>query len=307
MASMELGLSTTAFLDFDPPRHLPLMARFGIHCVELSTDCFDRLNAAVFRHLAAAIQDAGVAVNSIHVPYCCPGQLTRCSISDTDMSTRQQALDMAGVCLERLQALGGRCLVLHPSGDCVADDERQERIDLLQEGLLQLLARLPETLPMRIGVESLHKTSLGRDARDLVEIVDAVGSSRVGICLDTNHANLIENIVDATRVYGPRLLTLHISDNDGAAERHWLPMRGVIPWQEWMRALAKTGYSGPLVYEVSAREAADRSLSDEDMLAEIRRNGDCLLSWAQPLTSRQGGATQCSASPARTGGRRVAN
>ena len=51
-----------------------------------------------------------------------------------------------------------------------------------------------------------------------------------------------------TRI-GARIVTLHIADNDGKDERHWLPGNGVNDWIAISRALQQTGYRGLFLFE----------------------------------------------------------
>lgn len=82
-------------------------------------------------------------------------------------------------------------------------------------------------------------------------MLDRLDRRGVGVCLDVNHSNLGENPVEALGRYGARILTTHISDNDGIQERHWMPGRGVIAWKEWGEAMLAHGYAGPIIYETS--------------------------------------------------------
>ncbi len=274
MPAYELAVSTTVLEPFDAPRDIPLLGSYGISALEVSVNCFaDLQDRARFRGLSAAIRAAGIAVNSIHVPFHSTSLGRSCSISDPDGAARAETLDMARLCLERLLALGGRYLVIHPSTEPIADEQRQERIDLCLQGLEELASWLPSPSPVKIAVECLPRTCLGHDSTELLGILDAVGSDHIGVCLDVNHANLREGVVEATRRYGPRIISLHISDNDGLDERHWLPFRGVIPWGEWLPALREAGFGGPLLYEVALWQGPEGHLLEAPaILAAIEEN-----------------------------------
>ncbi len=268
MSRNPLGVSTCVFRAFSLS-DLEHLRRQGIRQIELSTNCYERLqDPAGFRELAAALAGAGIAVNSIHVPFYQDGFVT---IADPDPRTRQLAMDMARLCLERLETLGGRCLVIHPSGEPIADGERAGRLALCVESLRALLGEAGAA-PARIAVECLPRTCLANKAGELLAILDTVGEGALGVCVDVNHANLYEDAVEATRRYGARILTLHISDNDGLDERHWLPGQGIIPWREWLAALVATGYAGPLMYEVNAAPADGGPGANARHLEAIRRN-----------------------------------
>jgi sugar phosphate isomerase/epimerase len=73
-------------------------------------------------------------------------------------------------------------------------------------------------------------------------------------------------------VLGDRLLTLHISDNDGIDERHWLPGQGIINWPGFIRALESSNYAGAFVYETTSKTGPGLHA-----LAEVRENFSDLL------------------------------
>lgn len=280
MSTRELGVSTSVFKNFQPAEDLPLLRCNAISQVELSFNCFEHLlDAEKFRRLSVFLDDANVAVNSIHVPFRSASRGAPCSISDFDPLVRAEAIEMALICLERLQALNGRYLVIHSSTEPISREERARKIELCQKNLALLVSRFPAHSSVKIAVECLPRTCLGRDSHELIDIVDSAGSDRVGVCMDVNHANIRENVLDATRRYGSRILTLHISDNDGEDERHWLPLRGVIPWREWICALVDTGFDGPFLYEVSlAKEDTGQPLDAATVLGTIRRNAERVFS-----------------------------
>ncbi len=271
---MAVAISTTVLEPFDPPRHLPLLTRYGISQVEISLNLQEHLeDEARFRALADCLRASGVAVNSVHVPFYSAAERQGFSLSDPDGGRRQRALDWACLCLDRLLALEGHFLVIHPSTEPIAAEERASRSERCREGLAFLLARLPGAAPVRIAVECLPRTCLGHDSRELLDILAPLPSDRIGICLDVNHANLREDLLTATQRYGTRILTLHVSDNDGVDERHWLPSEGVIPWRDWLPALLATGFTGPLLYETSPRvQGSEQPLAAEVALARIRDN-----------------------------------
>ena len=40
-------------------------------------------------------------------------------------------------------------------------------------------------------------------------------------------------------------MTLHVSDFDGVDERHWMPGKGIVDWNDVIAALVEVGYEGP--------------------------------------------------------------
>lgn len=78
----------------------------------------------------------------------------------------------------------------------------------------------------------------------------------LGVCYDTGHANMVwrEKAPEILERYGDRLYAVHIHDNNGAMDSHWLPGTGSIEWEKAMGTIAKSAYEGALVLELSSRE-----------------------------------------------------
>lgn len=72
-----------------------------------------------------------------------------------------------------------------------------------------------------------------------------VDSKNVGILLDTYHMNIEENnIGDAIRTAGNKLVGLHVGENNRTA-----PGRGHLDWNEIYSALKDVNFSGRIVAE----------------------------------------------------------
>ncbi|GMQ55808.1 sugar phosphate isomerase/epimerase [Vallitalea sediminicola] len=82
-------------------------------------------------------------------------------------------------------------------------------------------------------------------------ILKNIKSDWLGVCYDSSHANLYStSICEVLNKYGNRLMALHLSDNDGCTDRHWLPYEGVIDWNEIIIKLEEIEYTGNLSFEV---------------------------------------------------------
>ena len=90
------------------------------------------------------------------------------------------------------------------------------------------------------------------DIAELTDLCDAFGDpAHVGVCYDFGHANLTggrhrQNL----NAIASRLKAIHVQDNHGNADEHLLPFFGAIDWQDAMRGLAESGYSGDLTFEI---------------------------------------------------------
>ncbi|AEE92051.1 Xylose isomerase domain-containing protein TIM barrel [Tepidanaerobacter acetatoxydans Re1] len=84
-------------------------------------------------------------------------------------------------------------------------------------------------------------------------VLSEIQSDYLGLCYDSSHARL--NGEEALlEDFGHRLIALHISDNDGQKDRHWLPGNGIIDWNKFLESFPKDSYSGNLTLEVCPTE-----------------------------------------------------
>ena len=70
-----------------------------------------------------------------------------------------------------------------------------------------------------------------------------------GICIDTEHRNLCGVPVNALRIAGSHLITLHIQDNHGEQDEHLLPDLGQINSPGVSQVLKDIDYQGVFMYE----------------------------------------------------------
>lgn len=245
MLRNELGISTSIFRIFQPEK-LRLLSANGVKYVELSTNCYETFQQKqLYSQLCDILEETGLAVNSIHVPFS--GTM---DISSENKSDRQATIDAAKFCIEKLAQLKGRCIVIHPSWEPVEDHERARRLDLCRSSL-DVIGTYAISENIQIAVEHLPRACLGNTSLEITQLVESLNGKNFGICQDVNHCNLQEDLVKATVSYGQRIITVHISDNDGIDERHWMPGLGVIAWKEWMQTLVNAGYTFPFTYELT--------------------------------------------------------
>lgn len=263
---MPLGISTWALnglapdgianvLDGGPhylPEHGPGIRRFAdemadviltskIRSVEIwhNWGLYDDYVLAPFMRLAEAR-----LIGSMHAPF---GHAF-------DVSSLTEDVRRAGVAACRTAAgllyrLGGDVLTVH--GGTATDDPFQ--IPLRTERTIRSLIELSdfcEPLGIRVALEIIVGHVPGNTGLAVREILDRVRRPNVGACIDVNHVLPPSALVATVRELAGRIFTLHISDDDGIEEKHWLPLRGAIDWHALIKALEEVGYTGPFPYEV---------------------------------------------------------
>ncbi|OXS59307.1 hypothetical protein B1A99_11840 [Cohnella sp. CIP 111063] len=227
-----------------------------IRCIELAWrndefDIFDSANERMLGRLAARARELGIEIWSLHLPYGEAWDVSVIHSGDRDaaISRHLRLLGMA----DRWNI---RTTVLHPSWEPIPQAERQQRLSACQQSLA-LLSESSSRLGVRIAVECLPRTCLGHTSEEMAVLLEA--DERLGVCCDVNHLTR-ETPARFIQALGSRLFTVHMSDNDGIDERHWLPGQGVIRWNDVIGALADRGYDGPFMFE--ARPVQPSRLAD---------------------------------------------
>jgi sugar phosphate isomerase/epimerase len=100
---------------------------------------------------------------------------------------------------------------------------------------------------------------LGGDVNTLYSLLEGLTSECAGICFDTSHANLMrEPILQTLERLAPRLKTLHVSDNYGRFDDHFVPGEGTIDWPALSGVLRTAGYDGTFMLELLPGQHHDR-------------------------------------------------
>ncbi len=202
------------------------------------------------------IDSTGMNVWSVHLPFS-----RTLDISVTDDSLRRENVAFMAKMIRRSAIFAPQRLVLHPSSEPIADEDRERRIACAIESIRELQPAA-DAIGALLCIENLPRTCLGNTPEELVRIVDAVPG--VYICFDTNHyvGGTTAHFID---VAGERIRTVHMSDFDFENECHWLPFEGEIDWAAFLRDMEeKAHYDGVWMHEVKRirRNGAETATAD---------------------------------------------
>jgi sugar phosphate isomerase/epimerase len=233
-------------------RHGPAAGRFaairqfGIEFIEpqFDIDARDADDLPFLEGMRQDISGAGLAVWSAHSPFG-----TEVDISSSDPAIRTRGVQAILRAARGALFLGAKVMVVHCGDLC---DETADRKDPLSRSLeaLQQIVEGCTPLGVQIALVNLPPDHLTSSAEELMRMVEAFPAERVGVCLDTGHANMAGILLETIERAGPRIVTVHLHDNDGSADQHRVPGEGTIDWIAVRDALARSNYAGPLMFEV---------------------------------------------------------
>ncbi|WNQ13967.1 sugar phosphate isomerase/epimerase family protein [Paenibacillus aurantius] len=241
----QLGMSYNAAKPLD----LSSLADNGIRCMELNwreLDIFTPENRRTCTRIVNEARNAGISVWSLHIPFGVEWDL-----SSLDAQVREAAHGKIAWVIELASEWGIPNAVLHPSYEPIRPEERQSRLEVCRQSLNRLTEQV-ERLHLTLAIECLPRTCLGHSSTEIRYLLE--GNPALNVCCDVNHL-FKESPESFIRELGSRIVTTHISDNDGVDEKHWLPGSGVIQWPNVFRSFQETRYRGPMIFEVRNQTA----------------------------------------------------
>lgn len=102
---------------------------------------------------------------------------------------------------------------------------------------------------VRIAIENLRPGSF-----DTIEkILSRYGSDYVGLCYDSGHGNLeiCSDGLDHLEKLNDRLISMHLSDNDGTDDQHNPLFSGKVDWARLARIIAESSYTKCVNMEIT--------------------------------------------------------
>jgi len=171
--------------------------------------------------------------------------------------------------IDLYEAIGIKNMVLHCDNMIDTTFNKQEKVEKNIEKL-RILAEYVKDKDITICLENLRPHSpdqpelVDRNADDLLYIIDRIGSSRFGICLDTGHLNLTDkNQREFIIKSGSKLKALHIANNEGVTDQHMMPFsRGTVDFVEVVKALREIEYKGLFNLEIPGERRAPLEVRD---------------------------------------------
>ena len=245
----------------------------GYDCADLQTfvntetewfSAPDRLRR--WREAGRIARDCGIELSQIHGPWRFPPR-------DASEADRRERFDRMAQALEGAAAVDAPVMVVHnimPFG-CEENPDPDRFMDL-NRGFFSRLLERAKACGVVIALENMPFPGLILSSpAQVLAFVREFRSPYMKACLDTGHAAVLGlSAGESARLIGREALAcLHVHDNDGRRDLHWLPCQGVIDWEDFSRALSQIGFEGSFSLETdvpgrlpaAAREAWERALA----------------------------------------------
>ena len=242
----------------------------GINHVELS--CPSHIDIETIKK----IKNSGLDIYSAHSDFI------DVDISSPDTYSREKSIMLIKSRIRLLSETGVQIIVIHPGDWCENPLEKEERINNSINSFTQI-ALFANSLNVKVAVENLPPGFVADDIstmkRILAETRKALNrNNSIGICLDTGHANLTNNLMDYLKYFGNDILTMHIHDNLGnnnndprnaGDDSHLLPGAGNIDWIKFFDYLGDS-FNGGFIFELISRKEDYTSANDEEIMTILK-------------------------------------
>lgn len=268
----KVGLSCCGFALND--ENFRKLQQSGVSAIEISM-APDQYKDIRYGEVQAYAKRYSVELWSFHLPFM---PFREIDISSCLKELRDNAVRLYKVLIEKAANIGIRTFVIHPSGEPIGVEEREDRIRYSMQ-TLDSLAEFAHQHGAVIAVENLPRTCLGNTADEMLRLISA--NDKLRVCFDTNHL-LQGSHADFIQKLGDKIVTLHVSDYDFVDEKHWLPGEGKIDWPALYSALKESGYSGVWLYEMGLTPTKTMERSRDLTFDDFRQNADAIFSGEQP-------------------------
>lgn len=252
--------------------HLTLAARHGFTALEIyaTRSHFDYRDPVHVDAVGQALADSGLQLHSLHAPtttsFTAGVWGPTLSLAAADEALRLQAVEETLAALAVARRVPFRHMVVHLGVPAPEASPALNQRAALQRSL-EALGEAAEPLGVGLALEIIPNP-LSHPAAIVTLIEDVLDHSAFGICVDTGHAHLWGDVVEAIEICSGHIHTTHLHDNHGRRDEHLLPGRGTIDWGAALLAFQKVGYDGSWILELGPSDAPAGVLADAE---EVRR------------------------------------
>jgi len=238
------------------------LADTSIPLYQMPANAFEK-ELGRFRSLT---EDIGLEISQTHGPWRWP-------VRDNTPEERAERFEKMKKCIIANALLGCSHIVLHPMmpfGARELSDEENSQMYQMNLDFFGRLVNVAAEYQVIICYENMPMTYFRMSPpSECLRFIQEINSPFFKCCLDTGHSIVMkETPGNAVRMLGTEYLrVLHIHDNNGREDNHWLPYTGVIDWQDFAKAIQEIHYNGTLSLETKIPFGIPMELREQQELS----------------------------------------
>lgn len=179
---------------------------------------------------------SGLHIENIHAPTEFADNIWKDCIDGTELENRY--MDCIKVCKRHKIDT----LVIHTP-------MKKDQIYNKKVGLnrINCITEFAQEFGINIAVENLSRLDY------LHDIFSNIKFENLGFCYDSGHDNYYTKDSDLLATYGDRLMAIHLHDNDGTGDQHFLIGEGNVNWVKIKNDIHNSTYLGSITLELSEK------------------------------------------------------
>jgi len=249
MSDWAIGLSTGCFCQTSIFEYLEDIRNSGFSRIEICSfpSHLDYHDVEQVKRASRWIDKLGLETYSFHAPFS-----DRIDITSPDLQARELAQNELFKAAEAAAILKVRYFIIHPGPEnaTLPDQERfwrlQNAVDVLNQTYVHCCK-----LGVGLVLENMLPHLFAGRIRDLLWILGALDTIHVGICLDTGHAHLGEDLPAVVHKLSSHLWMVHASDNHHQFDDHLPPGDSSIKWAPLLGHLNDLHFNGTFILEIA--------------------------------------------------------
>lgn len=233
---MQIGQHFWFGYDIPAKDRILMLANAGFDCIMLwGGDEYTAQNGCRTDEIPAIAKAHGLWVENIHAPYAAANSLWLPGQEGDDML--HQLLEQVDLCSRH----GIGTVVVH-----LTRSDAPPAPGKLGLARLEKLADYAAAQNVAVALENLRRPAY------LDFVFQNLPHPALHFCFDSGHQNAWSSGGGLPQKYGHLLAALHLHDNDGADDWHWLPGDGSINWPDIAAGIRESAYNGPITLESAA-------------------------------------------------------
>lgn len=267
LAALSLGVSSGAFYPYIATEDTPAAAaELGFSQLEIMLQTVGEYDLSFAQMVAAHADEAGVNIRSVHTL-----EQYHQVLSPYERRA-QEGREMMARAVGVAATVGAEVLVWHgPKREQVQTPEGWDQFIEETHSIAEQCADAGVTL----ALENVGRCALGhvRDVTAFAKHLADFDEDAFGFVFDPfQAAEAAANPFMMLAAMGNRVVNVHISDwlEEDPTQRHLPPGDGDLPWPALTRAIAGSGYEGPLMIEGSLG-------SDDEVVKRVRNTMEPLI------------------------------
>ncbi|MCU5063513.1 sugar phosphate isomerase/epimerase [Bacillus cereus] len=256
---MKLAFSTNAFTTYTLPEAISEIGELGYKGVEILADvphAFPPVHTAAWvTDVRQKIEKYGLEVSNINgntaagfFPYSTGEPTFEPSLCNAREEVRNQRIKYTKQLIDLAVIVNAKNISI-TSGKCLSGNPPDQAINYLINSLIEIMD-YAERREINVGIE-YEPGLLIESGKELNELIQIVGSNRLGANLDLGHADVIrEDIPTLLSSLKSRIWNIHLEDIADHKHYHLIPGHGNIDFNQLFHYVKQIKYKGFITVEL---------------------------------------------------------